>query len=55
MSTVPILWLQALWVFTPPSGVKALPNMSLEKSRQFFKDDTEKFRALAKSIKLKAE
>ncbi len=38
-----------------PSGVKALPNMSLEKSRQFFKDDTEKFRALAKSIKLKAE
>lgn len=38
-----------------PSGVKALPSMSLEKSRQFLKEDTEKFRAIAKSIKLKAE
>ena len=24
MSTVPILWLQALWVITPPPGLKAL-------------------------------
>lgn len=37
------------------SGVKALPNMTLEQSKQFFKDDTDKFRVLAKSIKLKAE
>ena len=38
-----------------PSGVKALPSMSLDQSAQFFREDAAKFRDIAKSIKLQAE
>jgi hypothetical protein len=35
--------------------VKPLPNMSMEKAAQFFREDTAKFQNIAKSIKLQAE
>jgi tripartite-type tricarboxylate transporter receptor subunit TctC len=46
---------EAVEVALEPSGVKPLPNMSMEKAAQFFREDTAKFQNIAKSIKLQAE